>query len=199
MLRPFRMETVVAPVTALLVALALAGGTAGAQEKAFKITGAGVGTEGLPLPGQDPRPHWIVGHATHLGLHYGEGTVRTDSAGPSPTPGTITGEFGSGDPFVFYAANGDKLVTYYGRTDKGAGTPGTFTLTVVGATEDGQPIVEAAWVAEFVVQPNESTGRFAGATGSWVMYAYSEPFVLASSDPVYYWWEGEGRLTFQKK
>ena len=25
------------------------------------------------------------------------------------------------------------------------------------------------------------------------------PFVLGSSDPVYYAWEGEGRLTFKKK
>jgi hypothetical protein len=197
MLRPSLLKTVVAPALALAT-LALAGSTAAAQEKAFKITGVGVGTEGLPQPTEAPRPHWVVGGATHLGLHYGEGTVRTDSAAFDPSTGKIAGEFGSGDPFVFYGVGGDKLVTYYGRTDKGATTPGTFELTILGATEDGQPIVEAAWIAEFVVQP-ESTGRFAGATGSWVMYAYSEPFVLGSSDPVAYWWEGEGRLTFRKK
>ena len=59
-------------------------------------------------------------------------------------------------------------------------------------------MVEAEWIAEFVVQPDLSTGKFAGATGSWVMYAYSEPFVLGSADPVYYSWEGEGRITFEK-
>ena len=47
--------------------------------RTIKITGAGVGPSGLPLPGQNPRMHWIVGEATHLGHHYGEGTVRTDA------------------------------------------------------------------------------------------------------------------------
>ena len=110
----------------------------------------------------------------------------------------FVGEFGSGDPFVFTGANGDELATYYGRTDKGASTPGTFTLTIVGVTADGAPIVEALWIAEFVAQPDLSTGKFAGVTGSWVMYAWSEPFVLGSTDPVYYAWQGKGRLTFPK-
>ena len=48
--------------------------------------------------------HWIVGEATHLGRHYGEGTVRTDSAAFDPATGTIVGQFGSGSPFVFVAA-----------------------------------------------------------------------------------------------
>jgi hypothetical protein len=30
------------------------------------------------------------------------------------------------------------------------------------------------------------------------MYAYSDPFVLGSSDSVDYSWEGEGQLTFRK-
>jgi hypothetical protein len=59
-------------------------------------------------------------------------------------------------------------------------------------------VVEAAWIAEFVAQSDLSTGKFAGVTGSWVMYAYSQPFVLGSDDPVYYSWAGEGWLTFQK-
>ena len=29
-------------------------------------------------------------------------------------------------------------------------------------------------------------------------YAFSEPFLLGSNDPVNYWWEGEGTLTFRK-
>ena len=168
--------------------------------KAFKITGEGVGTEGLPLPGQPARPHDIVGNATHLGKHTGLGSVQTDSAEFDPTIGDFggfIGEFGSGDPFVFVAANGDELACHYGRTDKGASEPGVFELTIVGITEDGAPIVTALFIAEFVPQP-ESTGKFAGATGSWIMYAETDPFVLGSSDPLGYSWEGEGRLTFAK-
>ena len=57
--------------------------------------------------------------------------------------------------------------------------------------------MEALLIAEFVPQP-ECTGRFAGASGGWIMYAWTEPFRLGTPDPVYYSWEGEGRLTFQK-
>ena len=62
----------------------------------------------------------------------------------------------------------------------------------------GSLLVEAAWIAEFVPVPDESTGKFAGVTGSWIMYAYSAPFVLGSSDPVDYWWHGQGTLTYQR-
>lgn len=82
------------------------------------------------------------------------------------------------------AANGDRLATYYGRTDFGASEPGTFELTILGVTDDGFLIVEALWIAEFVVQPELCTGRFAGVTGSWIMIATSEPFVLGSSQPL---------------
>lgn len=171
-------------------------------EKAFRISGEGVGTEGLPLPGQPPRPHWIVGNATHLGLHYGEGAVRTDSAVPTfDDDGNLTGfagEFGSGAPFVFCAADGDKLVCNYGRADLGASEPGSFVLSLVNVLPGPLFVVEASWIAEFVPDGEASTGRFAGASGSWIMYAFSEPFVLGSDDPVNYWWEGEGRLTFEK-
>ena len=47
-------------------------------------------------------------------------------------------------------------------------------------------------------EPGESTGRFAGVTGSWIMYAYSEPFVLGSDDPAVYRWHGEGSLAFRE-
>jgi hypothetical protein len=97
---------------------------------------------------------------------------------------------------VFTGANGDQLVTWYGRTDHGASQPGTFVLTILNVLPDGSLVVQAAWVAEFVAQPDQSTGKFAGVTGSWIMCAYSEPFVLGSDDPVDYSWEGEGTLTF---
>jgi hypothetical protein len=194
-----RWNWLVPTAAALLAALALTPAPAGAQVvKPFKIKGEGVGPLGLPLPGQDPRPHWIVGEATHLGRHDGEGTVRTDTAVVDLAAGVITGEFGGGSPFVFIGANGDRLVTWYGRTDHGASEPGSFTLTILGVTPDGDLIVRALWIAEFVAVPEESTGKFAGVTGSWVMLARSKPFVLGSDDPVAYSWAGEGRLTFPR-
>ena len=54
--------------------------------------------------------------------------------------------------------------------------------------------MQALWIAEFVIASNASTGRFASASGSWIMYAHSAPFVLGSDDPVVYSWEGEGRI-----
>jgi hypothetical protein len=181
------------------IALLVAGRPVEAQvTKPFKISGSGVAPQALPLPGQDPRPHFIDdGNATHLGRYTGEGSVETYSAAFNPGTGTIQGEFGSGEPFVFVADNGDKLVCHYGREDTGAAETGTFELFIVGVTDGGELIVEAEFIAEFVPQP-ESTGKFAGATGGWTMYAYTEPFVLGSTDPVEYWWEGTGSLTFQK-
>jgi hypothetical protein len=193
-----RLNRLVVPWIVLAAVVSLACPAAHAQVEPFKIKGAGVGPFGLPLPGQDPRPHSIVGEATHLGRHTGIGTVQTDTAAFDPATGKIVGEFGSGSPYVFTGADGDKLVCYYGRTDFGASEPGTFELTIVGVLADGSLVVEAAWIAEFVPQPDDCTGKFAGVTGSWVMYATSEPFVLGSDDPINYSWRGEGSLTFQK-
>jgi hypothetical protein len=69
-------------------------------------------------------------------------------------------------------------------------------LTILDVLDDGSLVVEAAWMAEFVPVPEASTGKFAGVTGSWIMYAYSEPFLLGSDDPDDYSGEGEGTLTF---
>jgi hypothetical protein len=203
--RQVRRRACATTLAGLLAAVLLCGAPAPARaqvSKPFKIVGAGAGPIGLPLPGQDPRPHWAIGQATELGRYDSEGTVRTDSAAITG-PTTIEGEFGSGGPYTFIAANGDKLVVYYGRTDHGADEPGTFTLTildVLGVTDAGDPIllVKAHWIAEFVVQPDLSTGRFRGVTGSWIMDAFSDPFVLGSDDPVGYSWSGEGRLLFPK-
>jgi hypothetical protein len=198
MIRKSRCTSVVPSLVVLVGVLLLASARSDAQVvKPFKITGEGQGPLGLPLPTEAPRPHWIDGEATHLGRHHGEGTVQTDTAEGHPD-GTITGEFGSGSPFVFTGANGEKLVCWYGRTDHGASKPGTFVLTILDVLGDGSFIVEAAWIAEFVPVSDQCTGKFAGVTGSWIMYAFSEPFVLGSTDPVNYSWEGEGALTFQK-
>ena len=55
MFRTRWLNSVVATLTVLVATLA-ATGTAHAQVKPFKISGAGVGTQGLPLPGEAPRP-----------------------------------------------------------------------------------------------------------------------------------------------
>jgi hypothetical protein len=99
---------------------------------------------------------------------------------------------------VFTGANGDQLVCWYGRTDHGASEPGTLVLTILDVLADGSLVVEAEFIAEFVPVPEACTGKFAGVTGSWIMYAFSEPFVLGASDPVNYTKSGEGKLTFQQ-
>jgi hypothetical protein len=139
-----------------------------------------------------------VGHATHLGRYTGEGTVETDSAAFDPVTGKIVGEFGNGSPYVFKGANGEKLVCEYGRTDLGASQPGTFELTILDVLPGDFLVVEALFIAEFVPQPGLCTGKFAGVTDSWIMYAWTEPFVLGSSDPIAYSWAGNGSLNFKK-
>lgn len=187
MFRPSRFGM----IAALVVVLALGASRAGAQTRLFAIVGAGVGPTGLPLPMQPPRAHWAVGIATDLGPYAGLGSVQTDSA-TFNADGTITGNFSSGSPFVFVGANGDKLVCDYGHV---ATNPGTFTLTPVA---NAPGYFTAAWIAEFV-PTSASTGKFKDVRGSWTMYAFSEPFLLGSNEPVGYWWVGAGRLTFKKK
>jgi hypothetical protein len=179
------------------LAVLLSAATVNGQEKAFKISGEGVAPQGLPLPGQAPRSHWIVGLATHLGLHAGDGTVQTVTADFSEFPTRITGKFGSGQPYVFTGANGDQLVCDYGRSPSGE-FEGDIELTILGVDAQSNLIVEALFLAEFVPRPEESTGRFAGVTGGWTMIATTAPFVLGSTGPVDYQWTGEGTLTFTK-
>lgn len=182
-------------MTAVVTTLSMLSYDAHAQVKPFKISGDGVASEGLPLPGQPARPHTAVGNATHLGKYHGAGSIKTDVGTlVFHGDGSITGEFGSFAPFVFTGANGDILSCNYGRTDLGASTPGTFTLIPVGAPG----VYMAIFIAEFVPISADCTGKFKGVTGSWVMYAATEPFVLGSSDPIQYSWEGSGELTFKK-
>ncbi|QDV39498.1 hypothetical protein [Tautonia plasticadhaerens] len=105
-----RRPALIVPLMALAAALVLTPARAQVV-KPFKITGSGVGPEGLPVPGQPTRPHWIVGEATHLGRHYGEGTVQTLSIDPVSPPGTITGRFGRGIPAA-YSWQGEGSLTF---------------------------------------------------------------------------------------
>ena len=194
MFRSSYLKNVGVHFAVFVATLSMLSTSAQAQVKPFTITGEGVAPMGLPLPGQLARPHTIVGNATHLGKHHGAGSIQTDTA-IFQTDGSITGEFGSGEPFVFTAANGDILSCEYGNTEFGASTPGTFVLIPTGP-----PFVfMAIFVAEFVPVSADCTGKFKDVSGSWVMYAVSEPFLLGSSDPIHYSWTGDGKLNFKKK
>jgi hypothetical protein len=164
--------------------------------KAFKIMGQGVAPTGIPLPGDPPRFHNVKGNATHLGLHLGMGSVETISADFSQFP-VITGVFRSGSPFEFTGANGSQLVCDYGR-DADGNSVGKFELVVLDIDANGNMLVQATWLADFVARGDLSTGKFDGVSGSWTMLAKSAPFILGSNTPAAYGWEGKGRLTFQK-
>jgi hypothetical protein len=188
MFRTSRHNAVVAPLTALVALLALAC-RADAQVKPFKVTGGGT-ADYIPVNVDEPVFHWAVGQATELGKYYGEGKVQLDQF-TSPS----TADFSSAVPFVFTAANGDKLAFTYGDTDNGAQQPGEVELHDVGGG-----LVVAVWVAEFNPVPAMSTGRFKNVIdGSFMMTAVTEPFVLGAKVPVDYTWEGEGWIEFNKR
>ena len=185
-------------VTALLlctVALALSGleNSARAELLPLKISGGGV-AEFIPfstVPPNNTAVHSIVGHATHLGNHTGQGKVLLE-AFTSPA----TAAFSSAEPVVLTGANGDDLAFHYGRVDLEAAAPGEVTL--FPAAEAGKVI--AVFVAEFNPLLELCTGRFKQVTGgSFIMIATTGPFVFGAKDPVAYTWEGEGALDWKKK
>jgi hypothetical protein len=186
MLRFSRPHAIAFPLAAVVAALTLTCQTAQGQVKPFKVRGGGV-ADYVPVTPGDAVFHWAVGQATELGQYYGEGKVQLDQF-TSPS----TAEFSSAEPFVFTAANGDKLAFTYGKTDNVAAEPGQVELFYVG---DG--LFVTVWVAEFNPVPELCTGRFSKViAGSFIMVAVTEPFVLGATDPVAYTWEGEGWLEF---
>src|SRR5262245_2499041 len=187
MIRTIRLTTAVIRLTALVAVLTLACPRAEAQVKPFKVTGGGT-ADYIPITTNDPVFHDAVGQATELGRYYGDGMVQLDQF-TSPS----TAEFSSAVPFVFTAANGDKLAFTYGDTDNGAQQPGQVELIYVGGGE-----FITVWVAEFNPVLSECTGRFKKIIGgSFIMVAMTEPFVLGAKDPVGYTWEGKGWLEFE--
>ncbi len=192
MFRRSWLKNGVVSMVAVVATLSMLSYDAQAQVKPFKIKGEGVAPIGLPFPGQPARPHIVDGTATHLGKHDGAGSIQTNTVVPQ-LDGSFTGTFGSGAPFVFTGANGDILSCNYGKSVSPS-TLGSFTLIPVG--EPG--VYMAIFVAEFVPISANCTGKFQGVTGGWVMYAATEPFVLGSSDPIEYAWEGSGELAFKK-
>jgi len=161
-------------------AAAEAAKNADSQAVPFKVTGSGIGAHGIPTTPNTPAPHDATGTATHLGKYTGEGMFQLLTF-----TSRTTGTFNSATPFVFVAANGDRLAFNYA---------GTFELIPTG---DGKFIV--VFTAEFTPVAELSTGRFANVTGgSFIMVATTEPFVLGSTDPVAYSWVGEGTIEFAK-
>ncbi|WP_165250142.1 hypothetical protein [Paludisphaera soli] len=187
MIRTMKPTSIVSKA-ALLAILALVIPRAEAQVKPFKVTGGGIASY-LPVVPDEPAHHFAVGQATELGRYFGEGSFALIQF-TSPT----TAEFSSSEPFVFIAANGDRLAFTYGDVDNGAAEPGNVTLT---PQPDGRFV--AVFVAEFNPIPEESTGRFARVVdGSFIMVATTEPFVLGDKDPVVYAWQGQGWLEYAK-
>ena len=90
--------------------------------KPFKVVGAGT-ADYVPVVPLVPVSHTASGEGTELGKYHGAGEVQLlGFTGPT------TADFDSGVPFVFVAANGDKLACTYGDTTNGAAGPGQVTL-----------------------------------------------------------------------
>src|SRR5262249_16750625 len=96
MIRNARLNSLIVPLLALVVSLALASPRAQAQEKPFKITGGGYAPDGISLIPLTAVPHSTVGNATELGNYTGEGFFQIlDYTGP------LTAEFSSAPNVVF--------------------------------------------------------------------------------------------------
>jgi hypothetical protein len=167
------------------------GDKGGPKAQAFSITGGGPAPTGLPLAPDVLAPHTATGTASFLGAYTGSGTFEQEALAIDPSTGAVTANFQG--TFTFVAANGDKLVTHYGTGFTGKLT-GQFT---------GTAVVGVQFDAVFVIDGAASTGRFAGASGSWRMIAHAESVSLASMVPGYtapfdYTWTGGGTITFAK-
>ncbi|QEH35187.1 hypothetical protein OJF2_37340 [Aquisphaera giovannonii] len=189
MLHPIRRIAAASPLVLLVAGLSLAGSPAHAQVvKPFKVVGGGV-AEYLPVVPDVASRHFAVGQATELGRYYGEGAFQVLEFHADGTA-----DFDSARPFVFVAANGDRLAFTYGDTSNGAARPGEVTLH---PTREG--LFVAVFVAEFNPIPALCTGRFAKVTGgSFIMTAVTQPFEFGAMDPVGYIWSGEGSLVYRR-
>jgi hypothetical protein len=114
-----------------------------AEARLFSIEGSGLAPEGFPLPPGDIRPHFIDDGS----LAIGDTTLTHTGAGSVQTFDPALGLFGSADPFIFTDTDGDQLVTYYGRTDKGAQEEGrSFRTRPLRAPAASRRT--AAWASE---------------------------------------------------
>ena len=189
MIRKLRCNSVVSSLVIALALIVLVSSQAQAQVvKPFKINGEGT-ADYIPVVPFVPVHHNATGEATELGHYHGNGFYQLlGFTGPT------SGIFDSAVPFIFVAANGDELAFTYGDMTNGAAEAGQVSLYPAG-----KGLVFAVWVAEFNPVPALCTGRFANViTGSFIMIAVSDPFVLGGSDPVDYSWSGQGTITYSK-
>jgi hypothetical protein len=158
----------------------------------FAITGGGPAPQGLPLLPDVQVGHSATGHASFLGDYTTvDGMFQQESLVISPT-GEVTANFQGSITFV--AANGDRLVTHYGT-----GFTGRLTAHV---SADGTAVVGVQFDAIFTVDGAHSTGRFAGASGSWRMIAHADSIGLIPDSPFTapfnYTWTGGGTIVFAR-
>jgi hypothetical protein len=167
------------------------GDRGGPRAQPFAINGGGPAPQGLPLAPYVLGPHSATGTASFLGQYTGSGTFEHDPLVIDPATGLVTANFQG--TFTFVAANGDRLVTHYGTG---------FTGKLTGQlSADGTAVVGVQFDAIFTIDGAQSTGRFAGASGSWRMIAHADSISLVSMVPGYsapfdYTWTGGGTITF---
>lgn len=183
MIQVLKAKLLSIPLAVCALAFSFAGGSAFAQEKPFKISGAGY-AEFIPVIPGTSAEHFAIGHGTGLGDYYGEGSFTLDGF-TSPT----TANFHSTRPFVFYGEEQTLACDY------GVVSPGEVTL--MPSPVPGKFI--AVFVAKFTAVPSLSTGQFKKIIGgSFTMIAVSEPFVPGVYSPTFYTWKGEGSFTYKK-
>jgi hypothetical protein len=160
----------------------------------FAVTGGSPAPQPLALAPYVLTPHSATGTASFLGQYTGSGVFQHDPLVIDPATGVVTANFQG--TFTFVAANGDKLVTHYGTG---------YTGKLVGQlSADGSTIVSVQFDAIFTIDGAQSTGRFAGASGSWRMIANASNISLAGmvvnnipyTAPFDYTWTGGGTITF---
>lgn len=157
----------------------------------FEVSGGGPAPNGLPLFPGGTGQHFATGEATRLG-NYSGSAVFEFGAFTNNDPTTGTGTFSSAEPFIFTAPNGDQIAFDYGEEN-----PGSFTVM-----PQGGDLAVIEFVAEFTLDPTQSTGRFAKySEGSFIMVATTEPMSPFPDDngfstPFNYTWVGEGSISF---
>jgi hypothetical protein len=167
------------------------GGRGSDKAQPFAIAGGGPAPQGVALSPDVTVPHSATGVASFLGAYTGSGNFEHDPLVINPATLGVTANF-QGD-FTFVAANGDKLVTHYGTG---------YTGKMVGQlSADFTTIVSVQFDAIFTIDGAQSTGQFAGASGSWRMIAQASNVSLAGMIPGHtaafdYTWTGGGTIVF---
>jgi hypothetical protein len=155
------------------------GQNANAQSVPFKASGSDAGFN--PLSGH----YEGQGTGTHLGKHDISGDLMFFS---DPLP-LEDGVFLSGT-FIgtqtATAANGDKLKSF-------------LSGSVVLYHSETPGLVEGTWYPEFVIDDEDSTGRFANATGTFGGEAINPPFDPSAGTPWPFDWYMTGRIDLGKK